>query len=94
MFSQKLGRVATMQKTHHRVICSKRPGLAHIARPIEWKNQYSSRRVLCKYNIHDLEYASYYVGKSVVLFTMFYCTLNWWHYKQMNDEQEKDEKNE
>lgn len=26
--------------------------------------------------------ASYYVGRSVVLFTMFYCSLNWWTYRR------------
>jgi len=93
MFSQNLGQVATMQKTHHRVGCSKRPSLVHISRPIVWKTNYNSKNVLCQYYIHDLEYASYYVGKSVILFTMFYCTLNWWHYKQLNDEQEDDKKN-
>lgn len=26
---------------------------------------------------------SYFVGKSVILFTMFYCTLNWAHYRNL-----------
>jgi len=35
---------------------------------------------------------TYFVGKGVILFTMFYCTLNWYHYKKLNDEYEKDKK--
>lgn len=30
--------------------------------------------------------ASYYVGKGITLFAMFYCTMNWWMYKRINDE--------
>lgn len=31
-------------------------------------------------------------GESVVLFTMFYCSMNWWYYKRLNDDIEKSKK--
>lgn len=38
--------------------------------------------------------ASYVAGKSVILFTMFYCGLNWLHYRNMRimQDQEEDKK--
>lgn len=35
---------------------------------------------------------SYYVGKSIILFTLFYCGMNWYHYKELREENEKDDK--
>lgn len=40
---------------------------------------------------------TYYVGKGIILFTMFYCTLNWAHYRNLrklydNDPKQKDDK--
>ena len=32
---------------------------------------------------------SYYVGKSIILFTMFYTGLNYFHYKSLREEAEK-----
>jgi hypothetical protein len=32
----------------------------------------------------------FYVGKSVILFTMFYTTLNWWYFKRLSEEYEAD----
>lgn len=37
----------------------------------------------------DIETISYFVGKSVILFTMFYCTLNWHYYRTQRKQQEK-----
>lgn len=34
----------------------------------------------------------HYAGESVVLFTMFYCSMNWWYYKRLNDDIRKNEK--
>lgn len=41
---------------------------------------------------------SYFVGKGIILYTMFYCTMNWWFYKRTredleNDENDKDDQN-
>lgn len=36
--------------------------------------------------------ASYYVGQGIVMFTMFYCTLNWAYYRRIRIEQEKRDK--
>lgn len=35
---------------------------------------------------------SYYVGKSIILFTMFYCGLNWAHYRDVRKRYEEDDK--
>lgn len=43
----------------------------------------------CKVKVTQIEVTSYYVGKSIILFTMFYCTLNWWHYKALRENVEK-----
>ena len=38
---------------------------------------------------------TYYVGKSVILFTMFYSSLNWLHYRRLRkDMEDKNDKNE
>lgn len=39
----------------------------------------------------DVEVASNLVGKSIVLFTMFYTTMNWWFYKRTREELEENE---
>ena len=54
----------------------------------------SKSKVVTKMSVADIEYASYLVGKSIILFTMFYCTLNWWHYRQINKQIADEEKNE
>lgn len=33
---------------------------------------------------------SYFVGKGITLFTMFYCTMNWWFYKRTREDLEDD----
>lgn len=35
-----------------------------------------------------LVYSSYLIGKGIILFTLFYTTMNWWHYKKQRDDQE------
>ena len=35
---------------------------------------------------------SYFAGKSVILFTMFYSWLNWLHYRQLRKRQDEDKK--
>lgn len=40
---------------------------------------------------HDIVETSYYIGKGITLFTMFYCTMNWWMYKRAREDQEDDE---
>lgn len=35
--------------------------------------------------------SSYFVGKGIILFTMFYCTLNWAHYRSIRKELEKED---
>lgn len=42
-----------------------------------------------------VETSTYLVGKGIILFTMFYCTLNWMHYRdaRIRAEKEKDSGN-
>jgi len=51
------------------------------------------RNVNCKaIDMNDaLTTGSYYVGKSIILFTMFYSSLNYFHYKNLREEAEKEQ---
>lgn len=49
----------------------------------------------------NVEVMSYFAGKSIILFTMFYCSMNWLHYRNlrksyedndMEDDRKKDKK--
>lgn len=58
------------------------------------------RRVIARDILMDgfrgMSESSYFVGKSIVLFTLFYCSMNWWHYrslrKEFDDEDEDKDK--
>jgi hypothetical protein len=50
-----------------------------------------SKVIVPKYSLHDVVQTSYYVGKGITLFTMFYCTLNWWHYKRLREDHEDED---
>ncbi len=41
--------------------------------------------------IQNIEYQSYLIGKGVILFTFFYCSLNWMHYRNLRRNIEKRE---
>ncbi len=43
----------------------------------------------CKASLQDIQTATYFVGKSIILFTMFYCSLNWWFYKTEREKEEE-----
>lgn len=38
--------------------------------------------------LSDLNTVTYFAGKSIILFTMFYCGLNWAHYRHLRKDQE------
>lgn len=40
----------------------------------------------------DWENTCFYVGKGIVLFTMFYCSMNWLLYKRIREKIEEDNK--
>ncbi len=42
--------------------------------------------------IESLEFSSYIVGKGIIFFTMLYTTLNWWNYKQIREDYERENK--
>lgn len=46
----------------------------------------------CKASIQDIQTVTYFVGKGIILFTMFYCTLNWWFYKTEREREEERDK--
>jgi hypothetical protein len=58
------------------------------------KNSKKKRDLLCKDSISYVENTSYIVGKGVVLFTMFYTTLNWLHYNRIVDNVDKNKKDD
>jgi hypothetical protein len=45
-------------------------------------------------DIDSLLLTSYFVGKSITLFTMFYCSLNWWYYRSLQDRDRHDDDDE
>jgi len=40
----------------------------------------------------DLVQSSYFIGQGIILFTMFYCTTNWWFYRRVREDIEKKQK--
>ena len=48
-------------------------------------------RAIVKVRAWNIEESSYYVGKSIILFTMFYCTLNWSFYRDLRKRMEDDD---
>lgn len=40
--------------------------------------------------VSDIDNVSYYVGQSIILFTMFYCGLNWAHYRDQRKKLEEE----
>jgi hypothetical protein len=42
----------------------------------------------------DVSDISYYVGKSIILFTFFYTGLNYFHYKRLREKQENNSSND
>jgi hypothetical protein len=69
----------------------------HTARPVIYltTDRIKARNICCNISTKELldivEYNSYILTKGVLLFTFFYCSLNWLHYRDMRkrDEEEK-----
>ena len=40
----------------------------------------------------DITTTSYFIGKGIILFTMFYTSMNWMYYRGIRKEIERDEK--
>lgn len=57
-------------------------------------DQFRSRTVICRsVDIGEsLVQGSQLLGKSIILFTMFYTTMNWWGLKRAREEYEKKNK--
>lgn len=41
-------------------------------------------------NLYDFNEVTYYTGKSIILFTMFYCGMNWTHYRDLRKKDDED----
>lgn len=73
----------------------------HINRFVMQRRSVIARDALMDGLLRGMSESSYFVGKSIILFTMFYCSMNWWHYKSLRQEledakdkeKEKDNKN-
>lgn len=50
------------------------------------------RRISPKATPLDVTEISYFVGKGIILFTLYYCSLNWMHYRRVRKEAEEKEK--
>ena len=55
------------------------------------KNLRHNRNVICKAldTNEALIIGTYYVGKSITLFTMFFCSLNYLYYRSLREEEDK-----
>lgn len=51
-----------------------------------------SKPVFAGLDWDTLNTETYYIGKGIILFTMFYCSMNWLMYKQSREEWEKQNK--
>lgn len=49
-----------------------------------------SKSVLDQVDYKTLTTEAYYIGKSIILFTTFYCALNWWYYKSLRNPFDED----
>ncbi len=53
--------------------------------------RHTYKNVICKAldTNETLIIGSYYLGKSITLFTMFFCSLNYLYYKNLREKEEK-----
>lgn len=40
-------------------------------------------------SVNDLANSAHLASKGVILFTMFYCSMNWMHYRRMREDSER-----
>jgi hypothetical protein len=56
--------------------------------PIKFQKPFLHRKLIIKPRaipIEQITETSYFIGKNILLFTMFYCGLNYLYYKKIND---------
>jgi hypothetical protein len=62
-----------------------------IAKPI------TRRSIVVKNDVVDslnsIATSSYFVSKGIILFTLFYCSMNWWHYRRLREDEETKDNN-
>lgn len=44
-------------------------------------------------SLNNVATSGYYVAKGIILYTLFYCTMNWWHYKRERKTLESSKRN-
>lgn len=81
-----------MTLTKRPVVRAVRPMPALLQKRASVPAQTRTDSIACRVSAADLEYGSYIVGKGIILFVMFYSSMNWWHYRAINKEIEKQTK--
>jgi hypothetical protein len=64
-----------------------RPNISTLARPKHIQQVSIKRRSVPKAIPIDV---TYFTGKTIILFTMFYCSLQWAQYRFLREQQEND----
>lgn len=61
--------------------------VVHIAKPCKTIQNLTRPKAFYIDNVsYAAEQVSFFVGKGIILFTMFYCTLNWQYYRGLRKE--------
>lgn len=76
-----------------RLITSRRSKFMKVNRIPKTYTKHAPSRTYKPNAINDVSDISYYVGKSIILFTLFYTSLNYFHYKQIRKDHENDNSN-
>jgi hypothetical protein len=56
------------------------------------RNVQITTRVNLLNSVNDFATSMHYVAKGVIIFTMFYSTMNWYYYKKMREDIEEENK--
>lgn len=67
----------------------------HVSRPSPYRSVGHSRRQPPQSSLSELantiSFQSYIITKGVLMFGIFYGTMNWWYYKRTREEIDKDQ---
>jgi hypothetical protein len=82
----------TPHRTYQRRYINTTSKITTIKKPSYVNNKINKTRTNAFQN--DMVTLSYFVGKGIIMFTFFYTSLNYFHYKKLREEYEdKDDKN-
>jgi REP element-mobilizing transposase RayT len=85
-------RATPMPKVYQRRYINTTSRITTIKKPSYVNNKISKTRTNAFQN--DMVTMSYFVGKGIVLFTFFYTSLNYFHYKRLREEYEDQSKDD